>query len=58
MTNIKSMLFTVLSSVSHHQEPARLPPEGVPDRIHHDLIGLSDADAMWYYERRRWRGRD
>jgi hypothetical protein len=52
------MLFTVLSSVSNHQEVAPPPPESQPDRIHFDLIGLSDADAMWYYERRKWQGRD
>jgi hypothetical protein len=32
-------------------------PEGV-DRVDHDLTGLSDMDALWYYETRRWRGRD
>jgi hypothetical protein len=35
-----------------------MPHEGQPDRIYHDLIGLSDTDAMWYYELRKWRGRD
>ena len=58
MANLKSMLFSMFSSVSHHHEPAPPPAEGQCDRIHHDLMGLSDADAMWYYERRKWRGRD
>lgn len=33
-------------------------PEGRTDRIERDLTGLSDIDAVWYYEMRKWRGRD
>jgi hypothetical protein len=42
------------------KEVAQAPvsAEGRFDRIDHDLIGLSDTDAMWYYEVRKWRGRD
>lgn len=58
MANIKSILLTMLSFVFHQHEPAPLPAEGQPDRLHYDLIGLCDADAMWYYERRKWQGRD
>jgi hypothetical protein len=55
MANIKTLLSALLKPGSA-KEPA--PAEGPLDRIHHDLIGLSDTDAMWYYERRKWRGRD
>jgi hypothetical protein len=55
MTNIRTMLSAIVPP-----KDALLPasPEGQADRIYHDLIGLSDTDAMWYYELRKWRGRD
>lgn len=59
MLNIRSMLSTVLSPAP----PATFPPPAAPseagfDRIHFDLMDVSDTDAMWYYEMRKWRGRD
>jgi hypothetical protein len=59
MTNIKTALFAILNAGSSKEE-ARSPalPDARFDRIHYDLIGASDADAMWYYELRKWRGRD
>ena len=59
MLNIRSIISSVLNPVP----PAVLSPlpvlsEDQPDRIDIDLVGLSDMDAMWYYETRRWRGRD
>ena len=58
MTNVRAMLSAIVNPA--RPEEALLPtsPEGQPDRIYHDLIGLSDTDAMWYYELRKWRGRD
>lgn len=59
MLSIRSILSTVLHPMPVSDAP---PPPAAPeitaDRIHFDLLGLSDADAMWYYETRRWRGRD
>ena len=58
MLSIRSILSTVLHPVPATDEPPPpVPPEATPDRIHFDLLGLSDMDAMWYYETRRWRGR-
>lgn len=59
MLSIRSILSTVLHPAPVADPP---PPPAAPeittDRIHFDLLGLSDTDAMWYYEMRRWRGRD
>jgi hypothetical protein len=52
------MLSSFLSPGLTKETPPPLPTEHLIDRLDHDLIGLSDADAMWYYERRKWRGRD
>ncbi|WP_119269982.1 hypothetical protein [Taklimakanibacter deserti] len=59
MANIQTLLSTLLGP-GFAKEAARapMPAEGRLDRIEHDLIGLSDTDAMWYYELRKWRGRD
>jgi hypothetical protein len=59
MANITRILSGLLNSGSGKR--AQLLPgllDGARDRIDHDLAGLSDTDAMWYYERRRWQGRD
>lgn len=59
MANIRTVLSTLLGpGFAKETGQVSVPVEGRPDRIDHDLIGLSDADAMWYYERRNWRGRD
>jgi len=58
MTNIKTILFAFLNTTLPKDGLLPASPEGQPDRIYHDLIGLSDTDAMWYYELRKWRGRD
>jgi hypothetical protein len=58
MTNIRTMLSTILDPAFPKDAPLATPSEGQADRIYHDLIGLSDTDAMWYYELRKWRGRD
>jgi hypothetical protein len=59
MANIKTLLSTLLGpGFAQEAAQAPVPAEGGLDRIDYDLIGLSDADAMWYYERRNWRGRD
>jgi hypothetical protein len=58
MTNIRAMLSTILSPAFPRGRTPSTPPEGQFDRIYHDLIGLSDTDAMWYYELRKWRGMD
>jgi hypothetical protein len=57
MANIRTMLSTLLDTGFAKEAPPP-PVEGRLDRIDHDLIGLSDSDAIWYYERRNWRGRD
>ncbi|QIG47237.1 hypothetical protein G5V57_05540 [Nordella sp. HKS 07] len=59
MLNIRSMLSAVLHPV-HPADlpPPHVPPEEWPDRIDFDLQSASDTDAMWYYEMRKWRGRD
>lgn len=58
MANIREMLF-LLKPRFAEAPPLPAPPEDpVLDRLDLDLVGLSDADAMWYYERRHWRGRD
>jgi hypothetical protein len=58
MTNIKTALSTLLKGAFSKDAPLPASPEGQADRFYHDLIGLSDTDAMWYYELRKWRGRD
>lgn len=59
MLNIRCMLSAVLHpALPADLPPPPIPPEAEPDRLHFDLLGLSDTDAMWYYEMRRWRGRD
>jgi hypothetical protein len=58
MTNIRAMLSAIVNSAPPKDALLPASPEGQPDRIYHDLIGLSDNDAMWYYESRKWRGRD
>ena len=59
MANIIGIISTLLSPESAERS---LPPPRVPedfaDRLEYDLVGLSDSDAMWYYELRKWRGRD
>lgn len=56
MGYVKSVLSGFLNAVLPN-DAFRPLPEGT-DRVDHDLIGLSDADALWYYELRKWRGRD
>ena len=58
MTNIREMLSTFLTPGPSREVPPLPLPEGLGDRLDHDIVGLSDSDAMWYYEVRRWRGRD
>ena len=61
MANIRGMLSTLLSPGLAKEvvpPPPPTPPEDRNDRLDYDLIGLSDSDAMWYYEVRKWRGRD
>jgi hypothetical protein len=58
MANIRAMLSTILSHALPKEAILPALPEGQRDRIYHDLIGQSDTDAMWYYELRKWRGRD
>lgn len=58
MANIITTLSNLLNAAFSKEAPLPASPEGQADRIYHDLIGLSDTDAMWYYERRKWRGRD
>lgn len=59
MLNIRSILSAVLRPApAADRPPLPISPENEPDRIHVDLRGLSDTDSMWYYETRRWRGRD
>jgi hypothetical protein len=59
MTNIGRMLSDLLKTDPIKPALPAAPPLEVPrDRIDYDLVGVSDADAMWYYERRMWRGRD
>jgi hypothetical protein len=59
MTNLKTALSAVLG-VRFSRERASSPTlaDARFDRIDLDLIGASDTDAMWYYEMRKWRGRD
>jgi hypothetical protein len=58
MTKIRTMLSAIVNPAPPKDALLPASPEGQPDRIYHDLIGLSDTDAMWYYELRKWRGRD
>jgi hypothetical protein len=58
MANIKDMLSTFVTPKFDGEIPSPKLPGDFGDRLDHDLIGLSDNDAMWYYEVRRWRGRD
>jgi hypothetical protein len=59
MANIKTMLSTLLANgFAKEARPPLMPAEGLIDRIDYDLVGLSDTDAMWYFERRKWQGRD
>jgi hypothetical protein len=58
MTNIRTILSTILNPAFPKGASLPMPPEGEADRIQNDLIGLSDTDAVWYYELRKWRGRD
>jgi hypothetical protein len=66
MANIIGMISTLLApgfhtevpSSFHTEVPSSRPAEDFHDRLDHDLIGVSDSDAMWYYEMRKWRGRD
>lgn len=59
MTNLKTALSAILNP-SFLREKASSPmlPDTRFDRIDYDLIGASGTDAMWYYELRKWRGRD
>ena len=57
MAYIKSALSSLLNALLP-KDAVQPIPEGGLDRIDHDLIGLSDMDALWYYELRKWRGRD
>jgi hypothetical protein len=59
MANIREMISTFLTpGFSRETVPPPKLPEDFSDRLDRDLIGLSDTDAMWYYELRKWRGRD
>lgn len=58
MANIREMLASLLSPELAKGTPPPPPAENLIDRLDHDLVGLSDTDAMWYYELRKWRGRD
>lgn len=59
MPNIRSMLSAVLGpALRADPPPSPIPPDSTPDRLYFDVLRLSDTDAMWYYETRRWRGRD
>jgi hypothetical protein len=60
MANIMGMLsiFLTPGSAERTSPPPPRLPEDFRDRLDHDLVGLSDSDAMWYYEIRKWRGRD
>lgn len=59
MANIREMLSTFLApGLAKEPVPPPRLPDDFTDRLEHDLIGLSDTDAMWYYELRKWRGRD
>lgn len=59
MLSIRSLLSTVLHPAPATNLPSSSATPEVPnDRIHFDLLGVSDTDALWYYETRRWRGRD
>jgi hypothetical protein len=58
MTIIREMLSTLLGTGTAVEAPSSPRPESRVDRLDRDVIGLSDSDAMWYYERRNWRGRD
>jgi hypothetical protein len=57
MAYIKSVFSSLLKAVLP-KEAFRPLLESGADRIDHDLTGLSDMDALWYYEKRKWRGRD
>lgn len=59
MATIRGMISTFLipGTAKEVAPPPKLPEDCI-DRLDHDLIGLSDTDAMWYYELRKWRGRD
>lgn len=56
LTKLLSMAVFGLAGVCG---PAKAVPEcfGHDDRSWHEdyLVGKSDMDAFWYYERRRWR---
>jgi hypothetical protein len=59
MTNLKTALSAVLGvRFSRERAPSATLPDTRFDRIDLDLVGASDTDAMWYYELRKWRGRD
>jgi hypothetical protein len=59
MANIRGMISTLLSpGFAREIVPPPPPPDDLTDRLDYDLVGLSDTDAMWYYELRKWRGRD
>jgi hypothetical protein len=59
MANIIGMLSTFLApGFAREAPPPPDLPENFNDRLDWDLVGLSDSDAMWYYEIRKWRGRD
>jgi hypothetical protein len=59
MTNLKTALSAILTSrFSKEKAPSPALTDRRFDRIDYDLTGASDTDAMWYYELRKWRGRD
>ena len=59
MTILKTALSAFLNSGgSKAKASSPALPDTRFDRIDYDLVGASDADAMWYYEVRKWRGRD
>lgn len=58
MTNLATILSTLLRPALPRDAGSPRPPQDRPERIDHDLIGLSDMDAIGYYESRRWRGRN
>lgn len=56
---LTKLLSVLVYGISWVPASATANPEssGHDDRSWHDdyLIGKSDMDAVWYYERRRWR---
>jgi hypothetical protein len=58
MANLREMLAGFMNPGFSKEAPPPAPAESQFDRIDYDLLGSSDVDAMWYYEVRKWRGRD